>query len=89
MLEELDYGSAGRAAKKGLKRQQKRHKAQTAQTGVRYNTLRAGESLIVKMAKVQVKKPTKSNKRPKSSTNTSASGGGVELLGLKLIFLQQ
>jgi len=85
MSEDLDYGSAGRAAKKSLKRQQKRHKAQTAQTGVRYNTLRAGESLIVKMAKSQVKKPAKNNKRTKSSTNTSANGGGVELLSLKLI----
>lgn len=49
--------SEHRAIAKSLRREQKRHKAKTAPTGVRYQTLRAGESLITKMAKATVKKP--------------------------------
>lgn len=62
-MENENYGSAGRAIRKSLDRQKKLHKQRTSQTGVRYNTLRAGESLIVKLAEAQVKKPANSKRK--------------------------
>ena len=62
-----DYGDAERGIKKSLNRDKKRHKEQTGQTAVRYTTLRAGQSLIVKMAQASVKKPSKKGKKPKAA----------------------
>lgn len=64
-MENEVYGSAGRGIRKSVDREKKLHKERTSQTGVRYNTLRAGESLIVKMAAAQVKKPAKSGRKRK------------------------
>ena len=57
-----EYGSAGRGIRKSLSREQKKHKERHGQTGVRYNTLRAGEGLIVRMAEAQMPILTKSGK---------------------------
>jgi len=63
-MEEFEYGgSAGKATRKSLNREKRSHKAQTAPTGVRYNTLRAGESLAAKLAFASVKRPSGGNRR--------------------------
>ena len=63
-----DYGNAGRGVKKSIAREKKRHKQRTNQIGVRYATLRAGQSLINKLAKASVPKPTKSGKAASSKS---------------------
>lgn len=63
-----EYGSAGQAVSKSVRREKKKHKERTSQTGVRYSTLRAGQSLVVKLAEASVQKPGKKGKKYKTGS---------------------
>ena len=82
---EESYGSAGRGVRKSLTREHKKHKQRTAQTGVRYNTLRAGAGLIVRMAEAQVPKP---GKHPKKGGKWMLKSGKSYRVGKNAVLAQ-